>query len=89
MNYLHQGSVAPTIGFEGDDDRSEGRSTVWRLLWKDERYLDGTMPAEEQSYLFFKPSVGHEASTAAADKLEPNLIIQRSGEQASHSAVGL
>lgn len=55
MNYLHGGSPAPTIGFEGDDERGEGRKTVWRLLWADDRYMDGVVPDEEQSYTFVHP----------------------------------
>ncbi len=53
MNYLHQGSAAPTIDFDGDDPRNEGRPTVWRLLWEDTRYRDGVIPEEERDYPFF------------------------------------
>ncbi|KPF66949.1 hypothetical protein IP84_14005 [beta proteobacterium AAP99] len=56
MNYLHGGSPAPTIGFEDDDERGEGRKTVWRLLWADDRYTDGVVPEEEQTYHFVHPT---------------------------------
>lgn len=52
MNYLHAGSPAPTIAFEGDHYRGEGRPTTWRLLWEDDRYFDGTIPEEEKEYEF-------------------------------------
>ncbi len=55
MNYLHQGSPAPTIAFPEDDARNEGRPTVWRLIWADDRYLDGTIPADELAYEFEPP----------------------------------
>jgi hypothetical protein len=52
MNYLHAGSPAPTIAFEGDSPRKQGRPTIWRLLWRDERYSDGVVPDEEKDYVF-------------------------------------
>lgn len=55
MNYLHQGSPAPTIAFAEDDARNEGRSTIWRLIWADDRYADGAIPAEELEYQFEEP----------------------------------
>lgn len=55
LNYLHQGAPAPTIGFEEDSARNEGRPTVWRLRWIDDRYEDGTIPAEEAGYVFPRP----------------------------------
>lgn len=55
MNYLHQDSPAPTIGFEEDDYRNKGRPTVWRLIWADDRYEDGTIPADELEYKFEEP----------------------------------
>ena len=50
MNYFVVNSNASHIG--------EGRTvepTTWRLLWKDDRYLDGTIPAEEAGYVFNEP----------------------------------
>ena len=54
MNYLHGGSNAPQIAvlIAGE---SSARDTTWRLLWEDERYLDGTIPSEEVDYRFTKP----------------------------------
>ncbi|NVM79805.1 hypothetical protein FHW83_005647 [Duganella sp. SG902] len=54
MNYLHGGSRAPQIKFSvpGESIRSD---TTWRLLWRDDRYTDGRIPEQEQSYRFTEP----------------------------------
>lgn len=86
MNYLHAGSPAPTIAFEEDDNRREGRRTVWRLLWKDERYLDGTIPEEEAEYVFVGPDPSEPVSapdTFVAD----DLIVAKSGTPAPRAGV--
>jgi hypothetical protein len=54
MNYLHGGSNAPQIRVETVDD-SFSLDTTWRLLWRDDRYIDGTIPEEEAYYRFMKP----------------------------------
>ena len=54
MNYLHGGSRAPQITVETADDNMD-LDTTWRLLWRDERYADGTVPEEEAYYHFTKP----------------------------------
>jgi hypothetical protein len=54
MNYLHGGSRAPRITVETADD-SFDLHTTWRLLWRDDRYEDGTIPEEEALYRFNKP----------------------------------
>jgi hypothetical protein len=55
MNYLHLDSPAPTIAFEGDSPRKEGRRTRWQLIWSDERYGDRGTPEEERHYVFTVP----------------------------------
>ncbi|GGC25390.1 Imm71 family immunity protein [Pseudoduganella buxea] len=54
MNYLHGGSNAPKIKIETENGSNEV-NTVWRLLWEDKRYEDGTVPDEEKGYRFSKP----------------------------------
>jgi hypothetical protein len=49
MNYLLQNIPAPTLAYE----RGSNQSVVWRLIWEDTRYLDGTIPDEEA--LYFPP----------------------------------
>lgn len=51
MNYLHGGSEAPQITLSNNDD-SVDVDTTWRLLWRDDRYLNGTLPSEELGYIF-------------------------------------
>jgi hypothetical protein len=56
MNYLHGGSKAPPI-----DVIAAGEimtlDTTWRLLWRDDRYNDGRIPEQEQSYRFMAPRI--------------------------------
>lgn len=54
MNYLHGGSKAPQIRVETADD-SFSLDATWRLLWRDDRYCDGTVPEEEAQYRFTAP----------------------------------
>ncbi|MCU6499121.1 immunity 71 family protein [Rugamonas sp. A1-17] len=54
MNYLHGGSKAPKITVETANDNID-LATTWRLLWRDDRYSDGTIPEEEAHYRFKKP----------------------------------
>ncbi|WP_229211340.1 MULTISPECIES: Imm71 family immunity protein [unclassified Duganella] len=54
MNYLHGGSKAPRIMVETASDNID-LDTTWRLLWRDDRYTDGTVPEEEAHYRFNKP----------------------------------
>jgi hypothetical protein len=48
MNYLLAGTSAPQYQ---DGERDKPMPVTWRLVWKDERYLDGTIPEEEKDYL--------------------------------------
>lgn len=54
MNYLHGGSKAPRICVETVDDNIY-LDTTWRLLWRDDRYLDGSVPEIEAHYRFEEP----------------------------------
>jgi hypothetical protein len=58
MNYLHGGFAAPTLGFEEDVARDDGRPTIWRLVWRDDRYGEKPIPEEEASYTFVQPVTG-------------------------------
>lgn len=48
LNYLWGGVAAPllTVGYETGRDIP----VTWRLIWKDDRYLDGQIPDEENDY---------------------------------------
>jgi len=58
MNYLHGDFAAPTIAFEGDLPRHDGRPTTWRLVWRDDRYGEKPIPDEEANYVFVQPVPG-------------------------------
>lgn len=58
MNYLHADFGAPTIEFEGDTPRNDGRPTTWRLVWRDDRYGDRPIPEEASKYVFVQPVPG-------------------------------
>lgn len=66
--YLLQGTKAP--GADLDEDESpltknwEGSPVTWRLLWADDRYLDGSIPPEEAAY-FAEPAAGAPADQAS------------------------
>ena len=88
MNYLHQGSAAPTIFTEGDDPTREGRPTVWRLLWEDTRYRDGMIPDEEHDYVFFDiKAAGEPPQTTSTPSGVSSLIQAQTGEVAVRSGV--
>jgi hypothetical protein len=52
MAYLHGGTPAPRKVFEYTHGRARGDMVTWRLLWRDDRYEDGTIPEEEKGYKF-------------------------------------
>jgi hypothetical protein len=58
MNYLHGDSPAPTLAFPDDTPRREGKPTLWRLVWRDERYGQAPMPVDERDYVFVRPVPG-------------------------------
>lgn len=71
MNYLHGGSLAPRASQETNDDTVQ-TSVTWRLLWRDTRYEDGSIPVEEQSYVFLKPDPAPAQSNGRSfDSAEP------------------
>lgn len=58
MNYLHADFAAPTIEFEEDGPRNDGRPAMWRLVWGDGRYGEKPIPEEETQYVFVQPVPG-------------------------------
>jgi len=54
MNYLHAYAPAPAITVETAEGPMDCDAT-WRLLWRDDRYLDGIVPEQEAHYRFMKP----------------------------------
>lgn len=54
MNYLHGRSRVPAMQVETANDILT-IDTTWRLLWRDDRYTDGKIRAEENDYEFIQP----------------------------------
>lgn len=79
MNYLHGGLEAPQVILELDKG-GQAIDTVWRLLWRDDRYADDTVPQEEQSYAFTAPKNVPPPITAVAGN--SNVTWAVSGAQA-------
>lgn len=48
-NYFLADSIATRYKLEGTNQEYEVK---WRLIWEDQRYLDGKIPVEEQAYSF-------------------------------------
>lgn len=77
MNYLHGGSPAPQASQETDDDILQ-TAVTWRLLWRDTRYEDGSIPAEEESYVFLKPDPAPPSSSATSfDSADPFIWSEK------------
>ncbi|MFT3721036.1 Imm71 family immunity protein [Pseudorhodoferax sp.] len=56
MNYLHGGSPAPRATQRtADSEELHHVDVTWRLLWRDDRYEDGSIPEEERDYRFLQP----------------------------------
>ena len=88
MVYMCEGAEALRYG-EPCSYPGGGQPITWRLIWEDDRYLDGTIPAEEADYFpedlsppDFLRFVGEELE----DDWRPDeLIVLRSGEPASRT----
>lgn len=58
MKYFDRGAQAHAMTLQDNsdsDDKGEKLHLAWRLLWRENRYTDGTMPAEEAHYRFLEP----------------------------------
>ena len=73
MNYLLANALAPTYR---DSELDKPMPVTWRLIWKDERYLDGVIPPEEADYL---APVAAPAADTAQLRCEANQPCPREG----------
>jgi hypothetical protein len=80
MNYLLEGAPVPKAVNRG----AIIRPAVWRLLWEDTRYLDGSIPEEE--LLYFRPAEARKPVTPAHVDSDP-IISLRSNERVSRPGV--
>ncbi|MGS0602061.1 Imm71 family immunity protein [Xanthomonas oryzae pv. oryzicola] len=83
LNYLHGGSPAPQAG-QIVRDASIDIDVVWRLIWRDDRYEDGTIPDEEAGYVFMQPD-DPAAVVAASDQPQRKQVSAMSGQRASQA----
>jgi hypothetical protein len=81
MNYLHAERKAPqyTQTFIDHSDTYCGydRDIIdvrWRLIWREDRYTDGTIPEEEKDYLFVCPEPEGQERIFNAD---PMMYIEK------------
>jgi hypothetical protein len=86
MNYLLGGVPAPTI-WESDGTYATGKklSVIWRLLWEDNRYVDGQIPSEEEHYFPPEESVAAPVIASVSNDLVSaftNETCPQSGEWA-------
>lgn len=87
MTYMCQGQEALRYG-EPCWYPGGGQPVSWKLIWTDERYLDGKIPDEESSY--FPPEAEPDFSAWVGEELDTDaprdqLIALRTGEPASYS----
>jgi hypothetical protein len=87
MAYLHGGTPAPRKVF--DYARRQGDRVTWRLLWRDDRYEDGTIPEEEKNYVFrndfvfrYPDALARESTGGAPEQDHDQLIVIESGQPA-------
>ncbi|AXV79140.1 MULTISPECIES: Imm71 family immunity protein [Ralstonia solanacearum species complex] len=79
MSYLHGGSDAPNMAAYAEE---RGLPATWRLLWRDTRYEDGTIPEEERNYVFLKPEPEKEGAQPIASTTHEPFIWATSGQPA-------
>lgn len=80
MNYLHGGSPAPQADMERQNDMLSADVT-WRLLWRDDRYEDGTIPDEEAGYRFLQPQTPKPVQIAETPT-SPEVVFAETGQPA-------
>lgn len=81
MNYLHEGSAAPQASLETKNDNPNINAT-WRLLWRDDRYINGTIPLEESSYVFLMPEAQEADPVTSYASTATNMIVAETGQSA-------
>ena len=66
-NYFLNGAIATKYKLEGTD---EWVDVKWRLIWEDKRYLDGSMPEEEKTYIFNIENIGKKSVHTYMNSIE-------------------
>ncbi|CBJ40354.1 conserved hypothethical protein (plasmid) [Ralstonia solanacearum CMR15] len=86
MSYLHGGSDAPNMAAFAEE---HGLPATWRLIWRDTRYEDGTIPEEERDYVFLKPEPAKEEARPVTSAAHDSLIWAESGQHAPQAGLWL
>ncbi len=81
MNYLH-GEVSAPRARQETENESLLADVTWRLLWKDNRYEDGTIPEEEKHYVFLQPEPTEEKHVPTRSTRAASLTVAESGQEA-------
>jgi hypothetical protein len=84
MSYLLEGvAVPPAETIDEKSGESYVRPAAWRLIWEDDRYLDGIIPEEEKDYFPatepVSPAAPIEVASDPVISLETNQRASRSG----------
>jgi hypothetical protein len=84
MSYLLEGvAVPPAVTIDEKDGESYTRPATWRLIWEDNRYLDGTIPDEEKDYFpateTAAPAAPVEVASDPVISLETNQRVPKHG----------
>jgi len=88
MVYMCAGADALRYG-EPCSHPGGGQPITWRLIWEDDRYLDGTIPPEEADYYpeeLSPPDFSRFVGDELEDDWRPDdLIVSRTGEPAART----
>lgn len=86
MSYLLEGvAVPPAVTIGEKDGERYTRPATWRLIWEDDRYLDGTIPDEEKDY--FPPTQAAAAPAPPVATTSDPIISAETGQRASRSGI--
>ncbi|MBW9107864.1 Imm72 family immunity protein [Paraburkholderia phenoliruptrix] len=81
FNYLVQSTRAPRVMGRVDEtsDRFGEIDVSWRLLWKDDRYKDGSIPDESEYFLAAPATVRSDQTSAAVITAKTGDVCPASG----------
>jgi hypothetical protein len=85
MSYFLEGvAVPPAVTIDEKDGESYTRPAAWRLIWEDDRYLDGIIPDEEKDYF---PATETTAPAAPVEVTSDPVISLETNQRASPSGM--
>ncbi len=81
MSYLLEGVAVPSaVTIDEKDGERYTRPAAWRLIWEDDRYLDGTIPDEEKDYF---PPIEKVIATKPVEVTPDSIISLETNERVS------